>query len=98
MDDLERIGGYLLKGESTLMWIAIGIGALFIAILAYDLYQRKRHDNRFRDRRGGLFSSLKRPFRKAAELRTALKELRRQRAERRKWEEPARRQRRRRRA
>ena len=94
MEEFDQINKYVLQNESILLWVAIVLGVLFLGILAFDVIQRWRGKRRFSDRSGGWRRSLTRPFRRAGELRIALKEWRRHRAERRKWEEPGRRRRR----
>jgi hypothetical protein len=93
MDEIDR---YVPQGAVTFLWVALVIGLLFIGLMAFDFIRRFRRDSKFRERSGGWRRSFSRPFRRAAELRAALKDLRRHRAERRKWEDSGPRRRRRR--
>ena len=93
MEELDQVGRIVLQNESTLLWVAAVLGALFLGFLAFDFVTRFRDESRFHDRPWR--RAIKRPFRRLAELRAGLKELRRQRAERKKWDGPEKRRRRR---
>ena len=95
MEELDTVSAHLRSGETIIMWVAIGIGIIFIFFLGWDAIRRRREDTRFLDAPpGGLRASIMRPFRQLSLLRAELKNLRRQKAERRKWEEPIRRKKR----
>ena len=85
MDDLEEVfvGAETVR---TLMWVAIGIGVLFIGVLFYDFFKRRKHKHRYQSHRGGPGRVLTRPFRRAHEFCRGVKELYRQRARSRQFE------------
>jgi hypothetical protein len=86
MEEFSQLGRLIQQNESILLWVAILIGVLFLGLVAFDAIQRWRSDNRYSDEPVTLRRAFMRPFRRAAELRAALKTLRRQRAERKRWD------------
>ena len=72
-----------------LMWVAIGLGLLFMGVMILDYLKRKRrHRHHHRRHHTGLKRALTRPFRRVQEFWQAIKELRRQRARQKRWQEP----------
>jgi hypothetical protein len=91
MDEAEELARLIgMSGTKILLWIAIGLGLVFIGVLIFDHLRRKRRRHRYRTRPKGLGRTLTKPFRRVRAFWHALKELRRQRVRRRQWDEPRR--------
>ena len=86
----DEVAGHLTVSTPTiLMWVAIGIGVLFVGVMIFDYLKRKRRHHHHRRHHKGLGRALTRPFRRVQEFWLAMKDLRRQRARRKRWEEPS---------
>jgi len=88
MDAIDGLAGLFQENQKILLWIAISLAVGFICLLVFDVVKNRRRDNRFAARPGGIWRTLKQPFRNVAALVAAFKELRRQRAQRRSWDTP----------
>ena len=90
MEEAAELAGQIGSSATFLMWIAAGLGAVFLGVLIFDHLIRKKSKSHHGTHSRGLGRTLSRPFRRARDFWRALKELRQQRIERKQWYEPRR--------
>ncbi len=90
MEEVNELAGRVdALNPTILMWIAIGLGVVFVGVMILDYLRRKKRHDRYRTRHGGLRRVLTRPFRRARSLWHAIKDLRRRRDQHKRREEPS---------
>ena len=73
--------------DTVLLWLAIGLGLIFVAALIFDQIRRKRKKRGSWEKSSGFRTGIRNRFRAFYSLRTELKEAARDRARRREREE-----------
>ena len=79
MDELEQLLGDTPRTTTILMWVAIGLGLVFLGLLIFDDAKRQKEKHRYESRHKRLCRVWTLPFRRARAFCQGLRELARHR-------------------